>query len=438
MSRTIRLLDFFRHYQDLPHQRAAVQALQDAMPQGLLQDTAEWVGTYRAATPAKPAQPPEPPKPAANTYQALAPLLALIREGEGGYESINRGHAGDTPGGWVGLTSMTLAEVMAAQKARKVFAVGAYQFIPETLATAVRVAGLPVTMPFSRDAQDWLATVLILGGKRPALRDYLTGKSSDLAAAQLDLAKEWASIPGPNGRGFYDGDSAGNRAHIRMAPTVAALKAARSNLAGSGLANITPPPTSSRLSVTQAEPQFYPQTDNGAEKDRTCFTSAAAMLAKAVKPSALTGPNADWEQYYPLVRKYGDTTDATAQVKALAELGIKARLVKNSDWGLIHEQVKRRGGLALGYIHRGPVSRPDPASNGHWCYCWGIDDHELLIHDPQGEPDMVNGGFVPGRSGRAVRVSRANFGRRWMVTPSPQGWLYTPGTGWALVVDGVS
>jgi hypothetical protein len=190
--------------------------------------------------------------------------------------------------------------------------------------------------------------------------------------------------------------------------------------------------------VSQPEPQYYTQRDNGDDSERTCFTSSAAMLAKRVKPSVLTGGNADYEAYYKLVRKHGDTTNAAAQVAALAELGIKSRLVKSGDWGLIHEQVKRWGGVALGYIHRGPVSRPDPNCVGHWCFAFGIDDHQLLIHDPMGEPDMVNGGFVPGRSGKAVRVSRSNFGRRWMVTPNAGGWLYTPGTGWALVVDGVS
>jgi hypothetical protein len=431
MSRTVDLQAFFKHYQGLPHQRAAVQQLQDAMPKALLKDDSEWVTTYRAAVKPKPA-------PAANPYQALSALLALIREGEGSYESVNRGRAGDTPGGWKGLTAMTLAEVMAAQASKKVFAIGAYQFIPGTLREAVQSSGLPGSLPFSREVQDWLAIDLLLGGwKRPKLTAYLRGQSTDLNAAQDELAYEWASIPNSNGRGWYDGDSAGNRAKGSVDRVRQVLAAARQSLAGRGIDALTPPVSSSRLSVTQPEPQYYPQTDNGAEKDRTCFTSAAAMLAKAVKPSSLSGPNADWEQYYPLVRKHGDTTNATAQVMALAELGIRARMVKNGDWGLIYEQVKRWGGLALGYIHRGPVSRPDPNCVGHWCYCWGIDDTHLMIHDPQGEPAMVNGGFVAGRSGRAVKVTRANFARRWMVTPSQSGWLYTPGTGWALVVDGV-
>ena len=46
---TIQLDDFFRHYKGLPHQQAAVQQLQEAMPASLLKPDATWIQTYRAA-----------------------------------------------------------------------------------------------------------------------------------------------------------------------------------------------------------------------------------------------------------------------------------------------------------------------------------------------------------------------------------------------------
>ena len=46
---TIKLEDFFRFYRDLPHQKAAVQQLQEAMPASLLKPDATWIETYRAA-----------------------------------------------------------------------------------------------------------------------------------------------------------------------------------------------------------------------------------------------------------------------------------------------------------------------------------------------------------------------------------------------------
>ena len=58
-------------------------------------------------------------------------LLDLVTSGEGGLNSVNRGNAGDTPGGaksilGKNLTDMT-DEIFAAQNTGKVFAVGKYQ-----------------------------------------------------------------------------------------------------------------------------------------------------------------------------------------------------------------------------------------------------------------------------------------------------------------------
>lgn len=183
-------------------------------------------------------------------------------------------------------------------------------------------------------------------------------------------------------------------------------------------------------------PQFYSQRDNGAQADRTCFTSSAAMLAKLVKPPALSGANADLE-HLKRVERYGDTTDARAQVKALAELGITARLVETGDWDLVREQIKRWGGICLGHIHRGPVTAPDPACDGHWIFGYDIDATHITVHDPGGEGDMVRGGFVNTTGGKSQRYSRKNFERRWMVKRSGGKWVFAPEHGWALVVDAV-
>lgn len=51
---TVKLRDFFAHYKGEPHQLAAVELLQSAMPQSLLQADTPWVETFRAAPKAKP------------------------------------------------------------------------------------------------------------------------------------------------------------------------------------------------------------------------------------------------------------------------------------------------------------------------------------------------------------------------------------------------
>jgi len=359
---------------------------------------------------------------------ALAPLLAIIRAGEGpDYHAVNKGRANDTPKGWPELVELTVSQVKDAQQKQLVFAVGAYQFIPETLKMAQKAAGVKDDALFNFATQDALAVALLLGGKRPKLAAYLKGGAIPQAEAQLELAKEWASIPMATGRGFYDGDKAGNKATAKVAAVQAALEFARAGLSGKP---VTVKPAAA------AVPQSYSQRDNGAQSERSCFSASGAMLLKRVKPGALTGANADLE-YLKVVNRFGDTTDANAQIKALKTYGVTARLIKTASWDLIDQQVKRWGGCALGWIHRGPVTAPDPKCDGHWIFCYGIDATHITVHDPYGEGDMVNGGFVPGKSGRSVRYSRKNFGRRWMVSESPR-WTYAPGNGWALVVDSIT
>jgi GH24 family phage-related lysozyme (muramidase) len=183
------------------------------------------------------------------------------------------------------------------------------------------------------------------------------------------------------------------------------------------------------------EPQHYIQTDSRVPGQalRSCFSSACAMLLKRVRPTALMGSNAD-DDYLRRVLQFGDTVDAAAQIRALASYGVQARLIQSGTWELLEQQIRRGFGAALGYIHNGPVDAP--TGFGHWCYGWGLDATHVIVHDPMGEADMVRGGFVAGRSGRAVRYSRRNFSRRWEVKGPP--WRHAPGHGWMVVVDGVS
>ena len=156
-----------------------------------------------------------PVRPSFNTSgSASEALLDKIVAGEGGYDSVNRGYAGDTPGGLPGLSTKTIGEVMELQNSGGLFAVGAPQFIPETLITAVKDAGLSKDDIFSPANQRRMAFALMTAGnKRPRLAAYLNGSSDDLNAAHEDLSLEWASVQGPSGIGAYDGDSAGNFAH---------------------------------------------------------------------------------------------------------------------------------------------------------------------------------------------------------------------------------
>jgi len=191
-----------------------------------------------------------PPTPEASKNAAVKALLQFIYAGEGGYTSVNRGRAGDTPGGLGGLVVTTIGDVKRAQAAGQFSAVGAPQFIPSTLPMAQAAAKLPDSALFSPENQDRMATALLLGGKRPALAAYLLGRSTDLDAAQTDMAKEWASVPLPNGKGFHDGDSAGNKATAKVAAVRAALVAAREGIIGAA----APTPPAPKIAVPAQQP----------------------------------------------------------------------------------------------------------------------------------------------------------------------------------------
>jgi hypothetical protein len=228
-----------------PHQLAALSALDQALTD---EQRELFTDAWRAQG--------SPAEPAPNPFAAVKPLLDLIAAGEGDYTSVNRGKAGDTPAGWPGLDRLTIGAVQKLQSDRTLFAVGRYQFIPETLRMAVAAAGFRASDLFSPETQDWLAVALLLGGKRPALRDYLQGKNVTIEAAQLDLAKEWASIPTAEGRGVYDGDSAGNKATAKVAKVQSALKAARAGLAGRTLPQLRLPAQQPAAKTTT--PKFTP------------------------------------------------------------------------------------------------------------------------------------------------------------------------------------
>jgi len=203
--------------------------------------------------------------PLSFTYEELVvltddvmPLLDLIASGEGDYNSVNRGRAGDSPGDWAqthlgkSITEMSIKEVRQHQGGRtsdcwyngtkgkaNLFAVGRYQLIPCTLQYATAsIDNLDVRMLYEPDVQDAFA-VFLLFVKRPVLGEYLLGDHDNLREAGQELAKEFASVPiqysngrCKRGQSYYCGDKAGNKSHIAIEDVNKALKQVRNNLDG--------------------------------------------------------------------------------------------------------------------------------------------------------------------------------------------------------------
>lgn len=177
----------------------------------------------------------------------------------------------------------------------------------------------------------------------------------------------------------------------------------------------------------------YRQLDSATDQAaRMCFSSACAMLVEYLRPGTLKGPNGD-DQYLQTVRRFGDTTVASAQIAALKHYGIKARLEERADFPLIERQIAAGIPVPAAYIHRGPVNRP--TGFGHWLTIIGHTPSAVIVHDPLGEPDLVSGATLNG-NGQSLTFSRANFGRRWMVEPAGGGtYRYALGKGWAIIAE---
>lgn len=175
--------------------------------------------------------PPEPLTENSGLIGPLAILIAKAESGKTGYNAFNRGTSGGKiipSGGSMNLTEMQISEIMSLQalppgSSNRLFAVGRYQCIPETLKEAVKSLNIDNTRKFNQITQDLICQEYLLSRKRKPLSVYY--KSSDktdevlLKNAGRALAAEFASIEDPYNIGYpYGGKNGkyyrgGNRAH---------------------------------------------------------------------------------------------------------------------------------------------------------------------------------------------------------------------------------
>ena len=170
--------------------------------------------------------------------------------------------------------------------------------------------------------------------------------------------------------------------------------------------------------------QYYPQTDSATDHgDRMCFSSTCAMAIKYLLPDALRGSNAD-DDYLRTVLKYGDTTEYTAHIKACKDYGVTATFYKNGTKQALLNELKAGFPTATGILHRGHASAP--RGGGHWMLLIGDEGGKGVFHDPYGEMDNVNGGYVKiGSGGQGVKYSWVNWLKRWEVEGARTGWFMT-------------
>lgn len=158
--------------------------------------------------------PPQLPDDAQARIPA-APILSLIGKTEGtdrgaGYNET-LGYGAYT-GGKVNLVGMTLDEVDALQtrmlrhkdNSWNSSAAGRYQIVRTTLRSLRKELGLSGSELYDAKMQDRLGMALL---ERRGLSRWQAGRMSDRQFL-TNLAKEWASLPKPDGKGTYKGQRA--------------------------------------------------------------------------------------------------------------------------------------------------------------------------------------------------------------------------------------
>lgn len=158
---------------------------------------------------------------------------------------------------------------------------------------------------------------------------------------------------------------------------------------------------------------FFSQHDNASGQGyRECASSSAAMVA------AFWGKVANDDSYNQVRAQFGDTTNLEAQVQALRKLGLDARFRTDCTPATLEAELRAGRPVMVGWLHQGTATRP--TGGGHWSVVIGCDATHWIHNDPNGEADLVKGGYVNRTGGKAVRYSRKNWDRRWL--PDGKGW----------------
>ena len=167
---------------------------------------------------------------------------------------------------------------------------------------------------------------------------------------------------------------------------------------------------------TLVVPYFYQLDNKSGQGNRECFSSSSAMVA------AFYGKVKTDDEYNTIRRKFGDTTDSSAQLKALQSLGLKAKFVANGNLTLLENEIRNNRPVACGWLHHGTATKP--TGGGHWGVVCGFTPTHLVLHDPFGEGNMVSGGYVNNllTAGKNIQYTKKNWLPRWEVDGRNTGW----------------
>ena len=170
--------------------------------------------------------------------------------------------------------------------------------------------------------------------------------------------------------------------------------------------------------ITTSNPLDVPyqsQNDNASGTGyRECFSSSCAMVA-------MYYGKIENDDAYNLVReKYGDSTDAQAQVRTLRSLGLEANFISNGSTCDLRECIDAGRPVPVGWLHHGPTSAP--SGGGHYAVVTGYNNNAWIVNDPNGEANLSAGNYTDNFDGSNQSYSFKNFNPRWIVEGEGSGW----------------
>jgi len=171
-----------------------------------------------------------------------------------------------------------------------------------------------------------------------------------------------------------------------------------------------PPKPSNPLKVP-----YFSQRDNASGQGmRECFSSSCAMVA------AFYGRVSSDDKYNEIRARYGDTTDSSAQIKTLQSLGLKPIFRQNVTKQELEAEINAGRPLAVGWLHH--ASYKAPSGGGHWSVAVGFNSASIIHMDPNGNADIVNGGYKGATGGKYVYYANQYWLPRWSVRGIADGW----------------
>ena len=104
-------------------------------------------------------------------------------------------------------------------------------------------------------------------------------------------------------------------------------------------------------------------------------------------------------------------------------LQLDAAFITNATTADLKRQIDIGRPTPCGWLHKGMVQFP--SGGGHYSVIIGYNDTGWWVHDPNGEADLVSGGYVSNsiHAGVAVKYSYKNWNPRWIVEGEGSGWM---------------